>query len=52
MYDAFDNEISSWNSIRECESLLPLKYCGINAVLNNSRKQYLSFFFKYIDDIV
>lgn len=52
MYDAFNNEISSWNSIRECESLLPLTYSGINSVLSNRRNQYLSFFFKYIDDIV
>lgn len=52
MFDIFNNEISSWNSIRECETLTSLKYDGINSVLSGKRKQYLGYIFKYIDDIV
>ena len=52
MFNIFDTEISSWNSIRECEALTGLSYAGINSVLSKRRKQYLNFTFKYYDDIV
>ena len=52
MYDLFDNEISSWNNIRECESITGLKYNSIMLVLKKERKQLKGFKFKYIEDIV
>lgn len=52
MFNIFGTEISSWNSIKECETLTNLSYAGINSVLAKRRKQYLNFTFKYYDDIV